>query len=307
MVTRDSWLTLGQIMAFDDFRQVDPVVMNLTVAKGIPALAELDIEHYVQLADKWADEIRRFLPGADANFDHHPELWQNDRDFGRLACMCWYVSEVLHARYREDQKTVKRIRYTNPDDLFLHGVMDSRQGTCGNMALLHVALGWRLGWPVSLACVGSHFICRFDDGHKTFNIEATCPGEDGSFSSPPDAYYMQEYELPRRAVSCGSDLRAVTPREMLGLFLGARARHFENTDRPAEAEADYLLARHLFTNNRQLYFTQHQVSVQRSLELFEPGEIGHPTEVIGWLHEVVAVAASNYRPGTLAWHERETK
>jgi hypothetical protein len=275
------------LLAHDDLGSVDPLAMNLVVVKGIPSLADLDIGHYVALADAWAAEIRRCLPEADANFDRQPELWQNDRDFGRLALMCWYVSDVLKTRYREDQKRIARILYTNPGDLFLHGVMDSRQGTCGNMAALHVALGWRMGWPVSLACVGSHFICRFDDGHKTFNIEATNPGEDGTFSSPPDYHYMQQHNIPQRGVDCGSDLRAVTPRELLGLFVGARARHFENTERFAEAEQDYLLARHLFPNNRCLYIAQNQISVQNSMELFEPGEKGHPTELAEWLQEVV--------------------
>jgi hypothetical protein len=32
------------------------------------------------------------------------------------------------------------------------------------MAALHLALGWRLGWPVSLAVVGWHVILRFDNG-----------------------------------------------------------------------------------------------------------------------------------------------
>jgi hypothetical protein len=101
-------------------------------------------------------------------------------------------------------------------------------GTCGNMAALHVALGWRLGWPLSLACAGSHYICRYDDGKKVFNIEATVYGDGGGFSSPPDEHYIQKHKLPKLALDCGSDLRSVTPLKMLALFLGLRARHLEN-------------------------------------------------------------------------------
>ena len=84
--------------------------------------------------------------------------------------------------------------------------MDTRRGTCGNMAALHVAIGWRLGWPVSLACVKSHLICRYDDGKVTHNIEATQAGY-GGFKSDPDEYLIKEYGLPPIAVSSGSDLR----------------------------------------------------------------------------------------------------
>jgi len=78
--------------------------------------------------------------------------------------------------------------------------MDTRQGTCGNMATLHVALGWRLGWPVSLACVRSHYICRYDDGGVTYNIEATQAGY-GGFKSDPDEYLIEHHALPPKAIS----------------------------------------------------------------------------------------------------------
>jgi len=271
--------------------RVDPVVMNLAVAKGIPSLADLDIGRYVRLADQWAAEIGGYLPACEANFYRHLERFQNDLDFSHLAVIGWYVGNVLRIDYREDQKNLKRVLYTDPSDLFLDGIMNTRRGTCGNMALLWVVLGQRLGWPVSLACVGSHFICRYDDGGKVFNIETT-QVDGGEWSSPPDRFYLQECEwrIPQRAVDCGSDLRALTRREMLGAFFGARARHLENINRFNEAEPDYLVARYLFPRNRQLYISQNQVSVQNSMELFEPGEKGHPIELAHWLQEVVQVA-----------------
>ena len=92
--------------------------------------------------------------------------------------------------------------YTDPSDLFLNGVIDTRRGTCANMAALHVALGWRLGWPVSLACVASHFVCRYDDGQVTHNIEATQSGH-GGFRSDPDEYLIKKHELPPVAIASG--------------------------------------------------------------------------------------------------------
>jgi hypothetical protein len=152
-------------------------------------------------------------------------------------------------------------------------------------------LGQRLGWPVSLACVGAHFICRYDDGRKVFNVETTRLGG-GDWISPPDRYFMHECEdkIPQRAVDCGSDLRALTRREMLGIFFGARARHLENTARLTECEPDYLVARYLFPRNRHLYIAQNQVSVQNSAELFEPDEKGHPIELSRWLQDLVRLA-----------------
>jgi hypothetical protein len=136
---------------------------------------------------------------------------------------------------------------------------------------------------VSLACVRSHYVCRYDDGRVTYNIEATQAGYSG-FKSDPDEYLIEQYELPAKAISSGSDLRAVTPRELLGIFVGCRARHMWDTDRLDEAERDFLLARYLFPSNRKLYSGATEVTVQRSVRLFEPGEVGSPQSLADWLH-----------------------
>jgi len=276
-------------LSSEELDRVDPVVMNLVVAKGIPALAELDVNRYVRLADEWADDLRARMPSLEAQFHGSPQCWKNDIDFFRLGLICWYVDVVLGIAYREDQRYVTSVVYTDPTDLFLNGVMDTRRGTCGSLATLHVVLGRRVGLPVSLACAGSHYYCRFDDGAKTINIEATETGR-GGFSSQTDEQLLENHNLPAKAQQCGSDLRAVTSREMLGLFLGLRARHLENTNRMSEAEPDYLLARYLFPRNRKLYIAQNQTSVQCSMDLFEPDEKGHPVELAEWLRQVVHIA-----------------
>lgn len=166
--------------------------------------------------------------------------------------------------------------------------MDTRRGTCGNMAALHVAVGWRLGWPVSLACVNSHYICRYDDGTVTHNIEATRSGA-GGFRSDPDDYLIRAYSLPPLAIACGSDLRALKPREMLGAFLGLRGRHMRDTGRHAEAERDYLLARWLFPNSRRLFVDAMAVTVPQGEKLFEPNETGSP-------QSLAEVLAARYLP-----------
>jgi hypothetical protein len=263
--------------------RVDPLVVNLLVAKSIPSQADLDIARYQKLADQWADGIRSRLPRAERVFQETPGDWKNDIRFLRLAVLCEYVDRDLGIRYREDQKDLAAVSYTDPSDLFLNGVMDTRRGTCGNMSMVHVALGWRLGWPVSLACVSNHQICRFDDGQVTYNIEATQTGI-GGFKAPPDDYYIKEYALTPKAISSGSDLSAVNPRELLGIFLGARGRHMRDTNRRAEAEPDYLLARHLFPANRKLYIQATEVSVRQSLKRFEPGEKGSPTSLAVWIN-----------------------
>jgi hypothetical protein len=297
--------TLRDLLGYTDAQLAvtDPLEMNLLVAKEIPGREHLDISAYKRTADAWANEFKQLLRGAEWQFHRAPHDWKNDLNFFRLGYLCWYVDVKLKVSYREDQKDLKQVKYTDPDDLFLNGVMDTRRGTCGNMSALHVALGWRLRWPVSLACVGAHLICRYDDGKVTHNIEATRTGV-GGFHSHPDHYYLTMNKLPQKAKDCGSDLRALTPREMLGVFIGLRARHYENTGRTEAAGADYLLARSLFPRNRHLHFQQLMVSMLNGLDLFEEWERGHPVGVATLLQELLRAAPREFRPA--AWHKEKS-
>lgn len=273
-----------QLLPYSDeqLAQVDPLWMNLLVAKSIPSLSNLDIHRYQRQADEWAHDVRVRLPAAEQVFHRTPWEWKNDVNFFRLGVLCGYLEHEAGIAYNEDQRYESAVFYTDPSDLFLHGVMDTRRGTCGNMAALHVALGWRLRWLVSLACVQSHYICRYDDGQVTHNIEATQAGY-GGFKSDPDEYLIKRHGLTLKAISSGSDLRAVKPRELLGIFIGLRGRHMKDTGNLEEAEKDYLLARHLFPCNRSLYFGAMNVVIQRSTHLFEAEEDGTPLSLADWI------------------------
>jgi hypothetical protein len=253
-----------------ELAKTDPLEMNLAVAREIPILARLEVDGYRSKVDGWADDLQRRLPGAEVEFRKTPQDWKNDLAFFRLGFLCWYVDEVLGIRYREDQKNLLSVSYTDPCDLFLNGVIDTRRGTCGNMSALHVAVGWRLCWPVSLACARWHILCRYDDGKVTHNIEATNNGQ-GGFSAPPDVYYLKEYGIPEWAVLTGSDLTALRPRELLGLFVSLRARHWLDTGRLCEAQRDYRLANRLFPNNRLIASKCRQTGAHPTDNISEPG------------------------------------
>ena len=296
----ESWRKAEQFLALSDeeLSQVDPVVMNLVVAKGIPALAGLDISQYVRLADEWAADLRAQMLAKERQFYCTPQQWDNDIDIFRLGLVAWYCDVVLGVAYREDQrdqilaerKLPPEMRtgflYTDPTDLFINGVMDTRRGTCGNMALLYVVLGRRVGLPVYLSCAWAHRFCRFDNGHKTINIETTTTGK-GAFSLPSDEDILAEENLPPIAKECGSDLRGLAQREMLAMFLESRGRHFDDTRRRDQAERDYLLARYLFPQHRRLYVSQIQLSVWGSMGLFNPDEKWHIVGLNKWLQQVI--------------------
>ena len=288
--------TVWQLLALPDseLEKVDVIELNLAVAREIPGLEDLDIAKYQRIVDGWANDIRPRLPAAEQAFAQTPEKWQNDVRFFRLGVVASYLNEHVGIAYIDEQKQVQiearktgkpvEIRYTNPGDLFVHDLIDNKRGTCGNMPTLHVAMGRRLGWPVSLAAVKAHTVCRCDDGQVVYNIETTHTEQGGMFSAGTDAEYLEDFGLPKRAITSGSDLNSMTARQMLGYFIGLRARHFADTGRMDLADRDYALARALLPNHRKTWQASMEVAILKGTHLFNPGETEGPSGLTYWLN-----------------------
>jgi hypothetical protein len=270
--------TLWQLLALDDaeLEATDLVEMNLSVAREIPSLEKLDVPRYCRIVDQWTNAFRNWLPSAEKKFRDQKAYFKNDIRFFRVGMLASYMGKFLGIRYIESQKTGTSILYTNPSDLFLNGLIDTKQGSCGNMAALHVAMSRRMGWPVSLACANSHFLSRFNDGDVIHNIEATHVDETGAFISDPDDVCMKVQKIPQKAVDCGSDLRSLTAREMMGVFIGQRARHFRDAGDFHRADLSYSLSRALFYQHRKTFIGAMIPMLSRAGQLFDSGEIGHP-------------------------------
>ncbi len=80
----------------------------------------------------------------------------------------------------------------DPEDLFLHSVMDKNRGYCLSLSILYLAIGERLGLPLYGVVVPGHFFVRYDDGQTRFNIETTSKG-----ANPPDSYYIEKFKVPQ--------------------------------------------------------------------------------------------------------------
>lgn len=74
-------------------------------------------------------------------------------------------------------------------NVFIHGVIQTKKGTCASFPPLYAAVGRRLGYPLKFARTKSHRFLRWDDPAKNqcFNIECTCRG----LVSHNDEYYRR--------------------------------------------------------------------------------------------------------------------
>ncbi|HOK65528.1 MAG TPA: tetratricopeptide repeat protein [Anaerohalosphaeraceae bacterium] len=95
-------------------------------------------------------------------------------------------------RYLFEEQRFQSVKTAdNPDDLFLHTVLDQKRGYCLSLSVLYLAVGERLGLPLYGVVVPGHFFVRYDDGKIRFNIETTAGG-----GTADDAYYRDTFKPP---------------------------------------------------------------------------------------------------------------
>lgn len=267
--------TVWQLLALpdDELERVDLVELNLAVAQEIPGAGPFDLVKHQRVVDRWAEEIAEHLARVEPVFYRESDRWNDDIHLFRLGQMAWYMHHRVRIQYIPELKNDKQPVYGDPKELLLHGLTDEKLGTCGNMATLYVAIGRRFGWPVSLACVDSHSVCRFDNGEVVHNVEATHPN--GALYMPSDTEYATMLDSPT-AIEQGSDLRSLSARETLALFIGLRARYFKDTGQSELADQSYALARALFPRYRAIYAAAMWEAVKTGDRLFDHREPAHP-------------------------------
>ncbi len=122
--------------------------------------------------------------------------------------------------------------YRNSADLFLHGLTDSRLGTCASIPVLTVSVGRRLGYPLKLVRGKAHLFVRWDDGKERFNIES---GGQGMNSFPDDHYRKWPFPISDSEMKTGFYLKSLTAAEEYAGFLETRGFCLMENRRMAES------------------------------------------------------------------------
>lgn len=116
-------------------------------------------------------------------------------------------------QYLFEELGFKPISHANdPNDLFLHSVMDRRQGYCLSLSVLYLSLAERLGLDVYGVVVPGHFFVRYEKGRIRFNIETTSGG-----ANPTDEHYLKKFHVPPGAWD-SVYMKNLTKRQTLGCF-----------------------------------------------------------------------------------------
>ncbi|MCC6677436.1 MAG: hypothetical protein IT436_09850 [Phycisphaerales bacterium] len=269
---RFAQLSARDLVAMSDaeLEAMDPLVMNMVVAKGVPDLAGIDFAKYAKVVDGWAERIGAALVAREPGEAATSPAYQADPDIWRTGGMAMALAgSSIGIGYSRD------VKLTNHADLFVPGLIDTKRGTCSNMPVLYMAVARRLGWPLKAVVAADHMWCRWDDGKKRFNLEATSStseGGMGSFATPPDESYRKDFKVSPKAEEVGSDLATLTARQTLGVYLQQRAGYYRESGKWADAEADLLMARLCFPQNRDILRNLLMVMDERAKGLYTPDE-----------------------------------
>ncbi|MBX7073313.1 MAG: hypothetical protein K1X71_09210 [Pirellulales bacterium] len=229
----------------DDFlSKLDVGALNLMCACGLPGAEGLDIVK--QLA--WLDEAARQVDFQTRNnldgLVRTPAVYNNSPGYFCCNYLLKTLQEVLGVRYNPARVTDSDFQNPlciNPDfsdsrDLFIHGMTDGPGGTCASMPVLYVAVGRRLGYPLSLVEAPGHLFFRWEGSRfnvvERFNVEGAGHG----ISFYPDDYYLSWPKEWRPSDKAGGwYLKSLSPAEELAAFLFTRGSCLEDNGRTREA------------------------------------------------------------------------
>jgi hypothetical protein len=177
--------TWRQLTQLPDERRasVDIAEVQLACATGLPGAEHVDGLAVSRRLDRWACQVRKSTQRLESHFESNPDAFHGSHACFRMAALTTVLQRDLGVRPTE------KLNGPNPDlsdsrDLFLHGPLDGRPGTCSSLPPLYAAVGRRLGYPLRLVSSPFHLFLRWDDGEERFNVECTSLG----FFTPDDNY-----------------------------------------------------------------------------------------------------------------------
>lgn len=225
---------------------IDIALMNLLCAEGLPGAENLDVKECLAVLDRWVEAVKQSEQKYSVQFFQNRQKYDNSYAMFQAVNLgltlkkdlkCGYNEELVRSGAMADIRSTRFFR--NSSDLFLHGFIEKRTGSCSSLPVLMVAVGRRCRYPLYLVTCKGHLFCRWDDGTERFNIETACPGVD----SKPDAYYTQwPHPASDSEIQTEGYLQNLIPKQELAVFSQLRASCLHENHRFDESLEAYSLA-----------------------------------------------------------------
>jgi tetratricopeptide (TPR) repeat protein len=216
-------LSLSPGAAFGQLANTGKVGLNVTSLEEVLRLTEdqIDLATATLISSEyWSDFVqgRRYLERLDTMAMVIQTRLRQQRlptDHRAIPLINQYLFQELG---------FKPITHANdPNDLFLHSVMDRRQGYCLSLSILYLSIAERLGLDVYGVVVPGHFFVRYEKGRIRFNIETTSNGV-----SAPDSHYITKFNVPDPTYN-SIYMRNLTKRQTIGCFFNNLGNVYNET------------------------------------------------------------------------------
>jgi hypothetical protein len=207
-----------------ELAQRDIAAVNLACAAGLPdGPTDTETAECLKRLDEYTAVAHKYTERCFPQFTRNPGNYRNSEGYFRTLCMVTVLWQRCGVYY--DLAKVPEDVPLDTWDVFIHGPLLGKGGTCASLPVVYAAVGRRLGYPIKLATTETktvgHVFARWDDlKGERFNIDVNATG----LSSLPDDYYRTgDFQMSPQKEREGGFLKRKTPREELAGFLGNRA------------------------------------------------------------------------------------
>jgi len=267
--------------------QIEPVVLasemlgselatiNLVCARGLSTKKAADEAACLTLLDAWVERVKSETEKRHSAFTRRPDYYDNSEAKFQMIQLVLTLQEDCGVQYIEervgvpDDEALRDVSFfRDSSDVFLTGVLGpGRRGTCASLPVLVVAVGRRLGYPLTLVATKGHVFARWESPEEgeVFNIETAGRGVD---FPPNDRYRRWPFRLTPQEISEEGFLRSFGPSEELAYCLELRGYCLIANGRHAEATEALMAALKLRPRSRNLQalVEMSMAAVQRELE-----------------------------------------
>lgn len=141
------------------------------------------------------------------------------------------LRQVIHheKKYRYTNQVDSQGIPINPEELFLHGMLESKYGYCMNLSLLYLIIGDQLNLPLKGVGLPNHFFIRYDSGNEQINIETTELG-----ATYPDSFYENKFGI-KFSPKVPFFTQSLNKKQSLGAYLSNVGMVYYKTSRPGKA------------------------------------------------------------------------
>jgi Transglutaminase-like superfamily len=253
-------------------RDIDLALANWLIASEIPEFRDMTRGSYFAQLDDMTEQVRAGMEKMQD--DGYGGTDPNDP---KTKCRRFCSAIIgLHFDYAEEfrQEDISpaqsKALYENPGNIFLAGLMRTRQGSCVSMPLIYLVIGQRLGLPIHLVAIGKHFFIRWDEPGFRVDIETTSTRK---IAWTADDSVCLDIEGMKRDQLRGSDLRNLSNREVVGelFFIRMSYWHARGPDYETQSLNDLALAHQLASEDPAIEKTYAAV--------FSRGPAGMPQHV----------------------------